>query len=198
MKQLRVFLHRLAGLFGRRRRDRECADEIESNLQLHIADNVRAGMSPEEARRQAIIKLGGIESAKEAMRNEQGLPLIEKVAKDLRYALRMYGKAPGFTLFAGAALALGIAATTAIFSVADAVLLQPLPYGNPSRLVTVWEDDTAYGFPRNNGTPFAFTEWRSRNRVFEDMASISHTSLNLTEHGNPELFPADVVSSNFF
>lgn len=198
MRQLRILLLRLTRMADRVRRDREFSDEIESNLQFHIADNVGAGMSPEEARRQAILKLGGIEPAKEAMRDEQALPLLERIGKDLRYALRMYRKAPGFTVFAGAALALGIAATTSIFSIADAVLLRPLAYRDPSRLVMLWEDDTSFGFPHNNGSPFAFTEWRARNRVFEDMAALNYDALNLTGRGTPEFLRANTVTPNFF
>ena len=118
--------------------------------------------------------------------------------QDLRYALRQSRKSPGFTLFAGAALALSIAATTAVFSVMDAVLLRPLSYRDPSRLVMIWQDDSNFGFPRNNPTPFAFTQWKERNRVFEDMAALRHDSLNLTGHGTPEYLHADTVTANFF
>ena len=118
--------------------------------------------------------------------------------QDLRYALRQLRKSPGFTLFAGAALALGIGATTAVFSIADAVLLRPFSYRDPSRLVMIWEDDTAYGFPRNNGSPFAFTQWKERNHVFEDMAALTHDSLNLIGHGAPEYLHTDSVTPNFF
>jgi macrolide transport system ATP-binding/permease protein len=86
MRTIRAFLLRLGGLFHKGRRDRELADEIESNLQLHIEDNLRAGMSPEDARRDALLKFGGIESAKEAYRDRRGLPLLETLAQDLRYA----------------------------------------------------------------------------------------------------------------
>jgi predicted permease len=118
--------------------------------------------------------------------------------QDLRYAFRQLRKSPGFTLFAGAALALGIAATSAVFSVTDAVLLRPLSYRDPSRLVMIWQDDTNFGFPRNNPTPFAFTQWKERNRVFEDMAALRHDSLNLTGHGEPEYLQTDSVTANFF
>src|SRR5437667_11905233 len=99
--------------------------------------------------------------------------------QDLRYALRQLRKSPAFTLFAGAALALGIAATTAVFSVTDAVLLRPLSYHDPSRLVMIWQDDSNFGFPRNNPTPVAFTQWKVLNRVFVDMADLRYDSLNL-------------------
>jgi predicted permease len=118
--------------------------------------------------------------------------------QDLRYALRQSRRSPGFTLFAGMALALGIAATTAVFSVMDTVLLRPLSYRDPSRLVMIWQDDSNFGFPRNNPTPFAFTQWKERNRVFEDMAALKHDSLNLTGHGAPEYLHADTVTANFF
>jgi putative ABC transport system permease protein len=118
--------------------------------------------------------------------------------QDLRYALRQLRKSPGFTLFAGMALALGIAATTGVFSVTDTVLLRPLSYRDPSRLVMIWQDDSNFGFPRNNPTPFAFTQWKERNRVFEDMAALRHDSLNLTGHGTPEYLHTDTVTANFF
>ncbi len=118
--------------------------------------------------------------------------------QDLRYALRQLGKSPGFALFASAALALGIAATTAVFSVTDAVLLRPLIYRDPWHLVMIWQDDSYFGFPRNNPTPFAFTQWRERNHVFEDMAALRHDSLNLTGQGTPEFLHTDSVTANFF
>jgi predicted permease len=123
---------------------------------------------------------------------------MSEIFQDLRYALRQLRKSPGFTLFAGAALALGIGASTAVFNIADAVLLRPLSYRDPSRLVMIWEDDTAYGFPRNNGSPFAFTQWKERSHVFEDMAALTHDSLNLTGHGTPEYLHTDTVTPNFF
>jgi putative ABC transport system permease protein len=118
--------------------------------------------------------------------------------QDLRYAVRQLRKSPGFTLFAGAALALGIAATTAVFSVMDAVLLRPLNYRDPSRLVMIWQDDSNFGFPRNNPTPFAYMQWKERNHAFEDMAALAHDALNLTGHGAPEYLQADTVTPNFF
>src|SRR5262245_56386236 len=137
MRPIRAFLLRLSGLFHKERRDREVAGEIENNLQLHIEDNLRAGMSPEDARREALLKFGGIESAKEAYRDRRGLPLLENLAQDLRYAFRQIGKYPGFVAIVVLTLGLGTGATTAIFSVVNTVLLRPLPYRDPSRLVWV-------------------------------------------------------------
>jgi hypothetical protein len=126
------------------------------------------------------------------------LPLLERIAQDLRYATRAFRQSPGSTFFAGGALALGIAATTAVFSLTEAVLLRPLPYGEPSRLAMVWQDDSAFGFPRNNASPWAFREWQQRNRVFDDMAALSHDSFNITGGGDPEHLAAETVTANFF
>lgn len=101
MRSVRAFLRRLGGLFRKERRDRDLAEEIESHLQLHIEDNLRVGMSPEEARRDALLKFGGIESAKETYRNRRSLPFLENLAHDLRYATRTLRKNPAFASIAG-------------------------------------------------------------------------------------------------
>ena len=117
---------------------------------------------------------------------------------DLRYGLRLLRHAPGFTAVAVGALALGIGANTAIFTTVDAVLLRPLPYSDPDRVVMVWEDASASSFPRNTPAPGNFAEWKRRNHVFADMAATRGTSANLTANGPPEQVVGRAVTPNFF
>ena len=193
-----LWLSRLWSSMQRRRLDREFEEELETHAALLADEHARRGLDAAEARRRARVALGGVRQLRESHREQRGLPLIDRLMQDVRFALRMFAKAPGFTLFAAGALALGIGATTAVFTVADTVLIRPLPYRDPARLVMVWQDDTAYGFPRNNPTPWTFTEWRRRNHVFEDMAAISRGSLNLIGQGEPENLRAETVSPSFF
>lgn len=126
------------------------------------------------------------------------LGMLETIWEDLKYAVRVIRKSPGFAFFAIMVLALGIAANTAVFSIADAVLLRPLPYRDAARLVMVWEDGSSYGFPQDTPAPGNFSDWSTRNHVFVDVAAYSWDDLNLTGDGNPEQLTGDEVSANLF
>jgi putative ABC transport system permease protein len=138
IRRLRGWLMWLFGLFDRGRREREFAEELESHLALHIEDNIRAGMSPEEARRQAQIKLGGMTQVQELHREQRGLPMLETLIQDLRFGLRTLRKHTGVTALIALSLMLGIAANTTIFSVVNALLIAPPPVERPNELWQVW------------------------------------------------------------
>jgi putative ABC transport system permease protein len=201
MRSLRVFFARLVGVVADRRQERELAEELESHLQLHVDDNLRAGMSPLEARRQALLSLGGLEATKEIYRDRRTIPAVETVIRDVRYAVRMLRKTPGFSLAAVVVLALGIGANTAIFSVVQAVLLRPLPFPEPGRLVDVWHVPPQASFPgmsRFAVSPANYLDWRAQNRVFEAVALRAFRSFNLTGGPEPETLMAEAVSVDFF
>jgi putative ABC transport system permease protein len=197
MRELRAWCLRFTGLFQKERRDRELAEELESHLQMHIEDNLRSGMKPEEARRQALVKLGGIEQAKEQYREQRGIPALETALQDIRFALRLLRKSPGFTMVALLTLALGIGANTAIFSVVNAVLLQPLPYPQPDRIVQLMRSFPDRNFP---GTSISkFMVWRNQTQVFQDIAAFDHDATdNLTEGDNPEEIGVIHASAGYF
>src|SRR6266705_1883365 len=138
MRRPRAWFFRLRGLFNRDRRDSEFASEIETHLQLHIDDNLRAGMTPAEARRNALIKLGGVQQTKESYRDQKGLPMIETTLQDLRFGFRMLRRSPGFSLLAILCLTLGIGANAAVFSWVEGILFRPYPaVTHQERLVAI-------------------------------------------------------------
>jgi putative ABC transport system permease protein len=137
MRELRGWLARWGGLFGKRRQERELAEELDAHLQMGMEENISRGMTPEEARRQALIKLGGIEQTKENYRDRRGFPWLESLLQDIRFGLRMLRKNPGFTAVAVLTLALGIGATTAIFTLVYSTLLRDLPYPEADRIIAI-------------------------------------------------------------
>jgi hypothetical protein len=135
MSHIRAALARIAGVFTGHRADDDLHDELQSHLDMETAENIRRGMHPDEARRQAIIASGGLTQAADAVREQRGLPWVEGVAADIRYALRALRRSRAFTAVVVITLALGIGANTAIFSVVRGVLLKPLPHRDCDRLL---------------------------------------------------------------
>lgn len=196
MRKLRELVQRFGGLFNKSRKDLELDDEIESHLQLHIDDKLRMGMTPEEARREAVIKLGGIESMKEAYRDQRGLPALETLWQDVRYGVRMLRKNRGFTAVAILTLALGIGANTAIFSVVNAVLLRPLPYPKPDQLVQLRADWS--GSPSSYIGSATFVEVKAQSQSLARIAAYSGGDMTLTGAGSAERVMAGAVTADFF
>jgi predicted permease len=194
-RRLRAWVVRLGGLFDKGRRDRELAEELEAHIRMHAEDNVRSGMTPEEARRQAVIRLGGVEATKEEYRERRGVPAVETLSRDLRYALRALRRSPGFTAVAVLTLALGVGATTAIFSVVYATLFEPLPYPKPEQLVMVWSELNQRRSPVSAGD---LMEWRRRSRSFQYLEAWSGGTFNVATEERPEQVQAAMMTPGFF
>jgi putative ABC transport system permease protein len=188
--------------------------EIVEELAQHLDDvyerSLKAGAIEAEAKTVALRELADAGLMQREMRRSQKLakePLVAGGGRtnllvdflhDLRYALRMQRKNPGFTIIAVIALALGIGANTAIFSVVNTILLQPLPYKDPEQLVMVWEENAKQGYPTDTPTAANFIDWRDQNKLFEGMAAIDETSFNLTGSSDPERLDGRRVSASLF
>src|SRR5262244_3923726 len=153
MNSLRILMAKLRGLFLKRRLEQEMQDEINAHLEMQIEDNLRQGMSPEEARYLALRKFGGVEQMKETHRDRRSLASVETLLRDLKYGFRMLRRSPGVTAVAVLSLALGIGANTALFSVVDAVLLKTLPVEAPERLLVFeWQAGRPFRVSGMSGT----------------------------------------------
>jgi len=196
MKRLRAWLIRLAGLRSSARRECELSDEIEAHLQMHIFDNLRSGMRPEQARREAILKLGGVEPTKEAYRDRRTVPFLENLLRDTRYAIRQLRKNPGFTCTAVLVLGLGICASVAIFAFVDATLIKPLPYRDPARLVGLFE--TVQFCPQCPLSYPDYLDWKRHNKVFSAVEAFEDTGFTLRTNSGAEMVRGAQVTAGFF
>jgi predicted permease len=194
---LRAWLVRLGGLFRRGRADERLRAELDSHLEMLLAENLRRGMSAEEARRAARRTLGSDVRIGQAWREQRGIPWLETFIVDAGHALRMMRSHPGFAAVAIATLALGIGANTAIFSVVDAVLLRPLPYPHPSQLVSVFSTRPPANVFEGTSYPNLQDE-RAQNTVFAGIGGASAHQLTLTGRGEPSLVNTIVVSGGYF
>jgi putative ABC transport system permease protein len=203
---------RLSGLRLKPTRETEIVEELSQHLEDRYEQALLGGAGPEEAYRAALQELTESDLLTQGLRRVERPVRVEPVAPgtprrfgmlgdlkhDLRYGVRMLLKNPGFTAVAVVALALGIGANSAIFSVVNTVLLRPLPYQEPERLVMVWEDDAKHGYPNDTPAAANFVDWREQNKVFEGMAAMADESFNLTGSGDPERIDGKRVNANLF
>ena len=186
----------LRNLLSKRAVEQALDDELQSSVELLTQEKMKEGLSHPEARRQALIELGGVEQVKERVRTIRFGSFLETFAQDVRYALRMLGKSPGFTAVAVLTLALGIGANTALFSVVNGVLLNPLPYPSSDQIVSM-----AGWFPGYGESSISypdFLDWVRLNRTFSSLAAYRRDSFNLTGQGDAEQVTAMDISASFF
>jgi predicted permease len=197
MRKLRAWFLRLFGTLQMRHTRTEIDTELSTHIAMRTEDNLRAGLTAEDARRQALIQLGGKEQARQAYRDRATLPLLEGTLQDVRFAVRQMRKSPGFALTAAFTLAIGIGASTTTFSLINAVLLQPLGgVADPSRLVTV-ESITAGGEYVPNSYP-DFIEFRDNLKLFDGVAAMRPTAFSVGREEHSERVWGELVSGNFF
>src|SRR5271165_1008474 len=167
---------RLKNSFGGDRRAAALDDEMRLHVEMQAEDYVRGGMTPEEAMRAARLKFGGMQAAKESYRDQVGLPVLDTLGQDLRYALRGVRRSPGFAVLAVLSLGLGIGANTAIFSVVNGVLLRPISYSAPSRLFAVRE---LVGHRATQVNPLHVLEWKRNCPSLENAAIVGLTAFDV-------------------
>ena len=197
MRALRRSLLRLAGVIRRPRGHGELDEELASHLQLHIDDNLRRGLTPEEARRQALVALGGLTQTAEAYEDQRTVPLLDSAIRDLLYGLRQMRRNPGFAAVVILTLGLGIGANSVMFSVVNSLLLRPLPYANADRLVAV-ETMEAVRWTSSYTAPPDFYKYRDRSRSFDHVEAYFQRAANITGAREPERVQTLVVSPGLF
>ncbi len=206
MRQLRALLLRLSGLFNKEQRDRDLEEELESHLLMHVEDNLRRGMTREEARRHALIQLGGLEQTKERYRERWGLPRLETVWQDARFGLRMLRKSPSFTAIAVLTLALGIGVNAGIFQIFNGLALRPLELPGSQHVLTLYQTFHLNQGPmhRNvfgSGNLFSYyeyKEYRDQNHVFSGLLSYA-PFVEVTLAGEqPRQLLGTLASCNYF
>ncbi|MGC2853291.1 MAG: ABC transporter permease [Candidatus Acidiferrum sp.] len=191
---------RLRALLRRGAVEQELDEELRFHFEQQVEKLVASGMAVEEARRQARLAIGGTEQIKEECRDARGARFAETVVQDLRFALRSLGKSPGFTLVAIVTLMLGIGVNTALFTIVHGVLLNPLPFPRPDRLVSLWEENVVDTYVYNPVSGGVFADWQKDAASFEQMALIGEDTANLSGDGGalPESIGIRQCSYNLF
>jgi len=195
---MRVLWARLRGFLLARKLDRELDRQIQSHVALIAEDLERRGMTPKEARREALKDFGNVCQVREEYRERRGLPFIEVLFQDLRFSVRTLLRKPAFSITALVILALSIGLNTAVFSVVHGVLLRGLPYRDPDRLMTLWQTNPREGGARDEVAMANFLDWKERQRTFDNLAVIEPFSHELIGYGEPESIRSWIVSQGFF
>jgi predicted permease len=196
MRKLRALWIRLCGMIGARRDEDDFAAELENHVAMHTEDGIRAGLSPEEARRQALIRLGGAEQTRQAYRERRTLPWLETLAQDIRFGLRMLFKNPGYTAIAVLTLALGIGANSAVFTVAQAALLRSWPAKEPDRLARLIATT-----PQGQEINFSYSDYldlAAQSKSLEGILAYDRRGKILRVGNESQMVLDDVVSPNYF
>ena len=178
---LRRILSLFRNLFRKRAVEKALDDELRSSVEVLTQEKMKQGLSQSAARREALMELGGVEQVKEEVRAARAGRILEDFARDVRFAFRTLAKSPGFTAVVVLTLAVGIGANTAIFSVVNAVLLRPLPFVAPDRLMSVVSMRRG-NVPDNASYP-DFADWRAENHVFSEMTAYTTDNFTLTGQG---------------
>lgn len=196
MRRLRGWTRRFSGFLTRKEWDKDIAEEFDSHLQLQIADNLRSGMTPEQARRDALLKAGSLAAATEAYRDRSTVPVFEHLLSELRFTVRQLVKRPGYSLTAVFVLALGMAVCAAIFAFVDAALIQPIPYREPARLVQLTETSDPLAIA--NLSYEDFQEWKRSQSVLQSMAAYTGAGFLMSTRSGTEPLIGGRVSASFF
>jgi predicted permease len=193
---VRQAIRRLLALTRYRKMDEELDGEMLAHLELAERDAIASGLTPEEARREARRRFGGLSQVKEAHREQRSEQWLENFARDLRHGCALLARDPGFSVVAIGILALGIGANAAMFSLVDAVLLKPMPFPHPERVVRVWEAPTPTTV--NQATAFDFSEWKRLGTLFDAFSAEWRTDMTASIGGEPTRLSAKLVSADYF
>jgi predicted permease len=198
---IRTVLSRCASLFRKERLDADLDEELRTHIAFATEENIERGLPHSQARTAALRSFGGVTQIRETYRNQRDIPMLEQISRDLRFALRQLSKSPGFAITAILTLALGIGASTAVFSLVNTILLKPLPYPNADKAVVLWHTGAIGSFYGNGSFPWGTPELRLlRDSVtsFQQLGAFKQDSFNLTGSGNPELLDGVRASADFF
>lgn len=198
MNQLRAWLARMGGFLQRTRRDREFAAELENHLQMHLEENLRRGLPPAEARRQALVALGGVEAVKESYRARGSLPWFEDFVQDARFGVRQLRRSPGFACRAALMLGLGIGASTTVFCWIQAIVLEPLPGVADAGALLVVAPGYRGELPSSRVSYPEFQSLAGLDQVFSGVAGTSFANVLLRVNGENEWVHARVASAGAF